>query len=78
MPQLSLYIQPKMLKQVETKARMEDVSISGWVSRQLYDVLQKRDVWPDNYFSLYGSLTDQTFVEPSELEYKTDVKRNNL
>ena len=33
------------------------------------------DTYPEGYFDLFGSIDDQTFVEPEELPWELDAKR---
>jgi hypothetical protein len=76
MPQISLYIDEATLKRVETLAKKEHKSISKWVRIRIKDSLENS--WPDNYFSLFGSVADKNFVRPKGLKPKNDVTREKL
>jgi len=63
MPQVSLYLDAKTLKAVETKAKAWNMSISKY----LKELIQK-DVhsnWPKDYFAPFGSIKDPTFKQIS-------------
>jgi len=63
MPQVSLYIDERTLKRIQTAAKTENLSLSRYVSQKLRATLE--DEWPDNYSDLFGSVTDPSFgVEP--------------
>lgn len=76
MPQLSLYIDANTLSKIEIAAKINNTSISKWVSERLKESLI--DKWPDNYISLFGCIDDDTFnVEKTE-GFNNDSKRENL
>jgi hypothetical protein len=52
MPQLSLYIDADILNKVEAAAKIDNKSISKWVSERLREAFE--DKWPENYKSLFG------------------------
>ncbi len=64
MPQLSLYIDEKTLKNVEKAAKTEHVSISKWVCGKLKKSFNED--WPENYFNLFGSISDDSFSRPKQ------------
>jgi len=76
MPQISLYIDEKTLKKIEEAAQLENVSISKWVSGKLAEHLEKN--WPDNYTSLFGSITDDSFCAETIKDFTTDIDREEL
>jgi hypothetical protein len=76
MPQISLYIDKPTLKKVETLAKKEKKSISKWVRLRIKKSME--NTWPDNYFSLFGSVTDKKFIRYKELEFKIDAHREKL
>lgn len=73
MPQISLYIDEKTLKKIESAAHREHLSLSKWVAEQIKAKVDP--VYPVNYESLYGSINDGTFAKPSKLDIKHDSKR---
>jgi hypothetical protein len=76
MPQISLYIDEKTLKKVETAALKQHVSISKWVAEQLKNRVEP--IYPLGFERLFGSITDDTFIEPKELASTVDAVRENI
>lgn len=76
MPQISLYIDKETMQMVEKAARAEDLSISKWVGKQLKKSL--RTNYPADYEHLFGSITDESFVEPERHPDTTDAKRESF
>ena len=76
MPQISLYIDDETLKKVGRAAKLENKSISKWVSSRIKTSLSNS--WPQDWFTLFGSLNDETFKEPDELNFSEDSKREKL
>lgn len=76
MPQLSLYVNSNTLKKVESAAKRENISISQWVRVKIEKSIEKS--WSDDYFTLFGSISDDTFQSPTKLEFKKDSKRIKL
>ncbi len=76
MPQISLYIDKNTLASVEKAAKNDKLSISKWVARKIRKALHSE--WPSNYFNLFGSIKDDSFVEPEKLNIKHDSKRETL
>lgn len=76
MPQISLYIEKEILKKVEIAAKLENKSISKWVASQIKSNLRKQ--YPEDYFSLFGSITDENFIEPNEINFNEDIAKEKL
>ncbi len=76
MPQLSLYLNKKMMKQLEEGAAMSNLSISKYVSLSLNNYFDSS--WPVGYSELFGSIKDPTFEKPDTLNFQDDGKRENL
>lgn len=76
MPQISLYIEEDILKKIEIAAKLENKSISKWVALQIKSNL--RNQYPKDFFTLFGSITDKSFVEPREIDFDKDVSKENL
>lgn len=76
MPQISLYVDEETFKKVGRAAKLENKSISKWVSSRIKTSLNNS--WPEDWFSLFGSLNDETFKEPNELDINADSKREML
>lgn len=73
MPQISLYIDEKTLQKVESAAKRQHLSISKWVAEQIRAKVDP--IYPVDFESLYGSIDDDTFVAPSELNFGQDADR---
>jgi hypothetical protein len=76
MPQLSLYLDDKTLKKVEKAAKIENTSISKWVTGKLKEHLENE--WPDNYSSLFGSISDESFCAEAIADFANDASREKL
>jgi hypothetical protein len=76
MPQLSLYIDEPTLKKVEIAAKNQHLSISKWVADQIKSRVNA--VYPKDYENLFGSISDDSFVEPNDLVFANDIKREEM
>lgn len=76
MPQISLYIDKKTLASVQRAAKNDKLSVSKWVAKKIRKALSSE--WPSNYFNLFGSIQDESFTEPEELNITKDSKRESL
>ncbi|MBK7107346.1 MAG: toxin-antitoxin system, antitoxin component [Ignavibacteriae bacterium] len=76
MPQLSLYVDDDTLKKVAKAAKLENKSISKWVSSKIKSSLSNS--WPEDWFSLFGSIYDESFGSIIKLEFKNDSEREFL
>ena len=76
MPQLSLYVDSNTLKKVEYAAKRENISISQWVKVKIQKSIDKN--WSEDYFTLFGSIKDESFQAPKKLTFKSDTKRQKL
>lgn len=76
MPQISLYIDEKTLKEIEKAASEEQVSMSKWVVKRIQSHL--KPTYPDNYANLFGSIKDDSLTRPDQLSFQHDAKREPL
>lgn len=76
MSQLTLYLDEKSLKLIEKCARKDHKSLSGWAKERLLNSINNK--WPDEFFSLYGSIKDDSFKRPEQISYDHDSKREAL
>ena len=76
MPQISLYVDDDTLKKVGRAAKLENKSISKWVSSKIKSSLNNS--WPENWFSLFGSMDDKSFDSVPKLDFKNDSSREVL
>ncbi len=73
MPQLSLYIDHVTLDKIDKMAKRDHVSISKWVGKSISKFL--KDEFPEDYFSLFGSIQDSSFNKPEPLRFSGDSTR---
>jgi hypothetical protein len=76
MSQLSLYIDAETLAKIEKAAKLNNTSVSKWVSSVLNESLVKN--WPDNYANLFGSIKDDTFTETRVNDFSGDTEREEI
>jgi hypothetical protein len=76
MPQISLYVDQATLEKIEKRAKQNKTSISKWVGNNLKKSLE--DDYPEGFFDLFGSIKDDSFVEPDEIDPKYDAPREEL
>ena len=76
MPQISLYIDEATLKKVENAAVKQHVSISKWVAEQIRSRVEP--IYPADYETLFGSISDASFVRPADITFNADTKREAL
>ena len=76
MPQISLYIDESTLKKVEYAAQKEHVSISKWVAEQIRSRLDPS--YPQDFESLFGSISDSSWVRPQDAPFAADSWRETL
>jgi len=76
MPQISLYIDEKTLKKVEGAAARQHVSISKWVADQIRSKVDP--VYPADFESLFGSLSEDDLKRPEVVSGAHDSRREQL
>jgi hypothetical protein len=76
MPQISLYIDEATLKKVESAASRQHVSISRWVADQIRSKVEP--VYPKEFETLFGSLSDDSFVRPEQIDFAHDSQREEF
>jgi hypothetical protein len=76
MGQLSLYIDDETLKKVEEAAKSQHMSVSKWITSRIKNSFKTS--WDDNFFSLFGSIKDDSFKRPNQIDYEHDAKRESL
>ena len=73
MSQVSLYLEKEILETARRNARLENTSLSKYVSRAL--VKQAESGWPQGYWDLFGALQDDTFVCPSDVPFDQALEK---
>jgi hypothetical protein len=76
MPQISLYIDKDTLQKIERIAKKRRTSISKWVGNNLKKLI--KDDYPDDFFSLFGAIRDDSFNKHPVDDFSHDSKRENL
>jgi hypothetical protein len=76
MPQLSLYLDDETHRELEKRSNISKVSISKFVAKILKTHLSVG--WPDGYFSLFGSITDESFDKQEVSDWSSDTPRMSL
>jgi hypothetical protein len=76
MPQVSLYIDKETLGKIEELAQKSHTSISKWVGNNLKKLI--KDDYPEDFFSLFGVLDDDSFNRPSEIAFHADSTREEI
>ena len=75
MPQLSLYIDDDTLRKIELGAKINETSISKFISGVIKDYFSKS--WPVGYKNLFASISDDSFIVPDEIK-DFDANREEL
>ena len=76
-PQLTIYLDREMERRVREAARHEGKSLSRWAGEQLGRAAGAGR-WPEGYFELFGSVSDESFREVEELPAAADTVRERL
>ena len=73
MTQLSLYLDPSTMEYLRKEASSQDCSLSKYVANIIKD--RSVSAWPKNFFDLYGTIDDESFLAPLELDFSLDTPR---
>ena len=76
MPQLSLYLDEDIHRELETRARLNKTSVSKFVISTLKTHFSKG--WPDGFQNMYGSIADESFVKQDASDWSLDAPRESL
>jgi len=76
MGQLSVYIDDDTLKKVEDAAKSQNISVSKWITSRIKKSFKTN--WDDDFFSLFGSIKDESFKRPDQIDYENDSMRETL
>ncbi len=76
MPKISLYIDEPTLKKIKNAASRQHVSISKWVAEQIRARVEP--VYPADFETLFGSVSDESFTRPEDISFKMDSKRDSI
>ncbi len=76
MAQLTLYIDDKMIKQIESEAKKEKSSVSRWVAKKIAMVLQRS--WPASFLATAGALKGEGLKRPPQTDFAMDARKAKL
>jgi hypothetical protein len=76
MPQLSLYIDEEILKKIEIAAKMNNISISKFVSDTMKTHLSNG--WTKGFENVFGSITDESFEINDFKDFSSDTERESI
>lgn len=77
MGQMTIYLDDQTIREIETAAGREHLSVSRWVKERVKKSL--RSGWPPGYFErVVGSLKDSEIEIPPELPFSLDRPRPEL
>ncbi len=77
MGQVTIYLDDQTIREIETAAGREHLSVSRWVKERVKKSLHSE--WPSGYFEkTFGALKDIDFAAPSELPFSLDAPRETL
>lgn len=77
MAQLTIYLDEESHRLVEEAAAREGSSLSRWARIRLVAAATPRG-WPEGFFALFGSVRDESFEAPAELDWNDDAARDPL
>ena len=79
MAQLTLYLNDEAHALVLAAAKREGTSLSKWAGKHLVAAAKPdTDTLPASFFDLFGSIDDESFEEPRELDSTADGKLDTL
>lgn len=67
MTQISIQLDANTLKILKSTAKRNHTSVSEWIKARIYRGLKQE--WPEDYFSLFGSLDEDDLCEPPEIPF---------
>ena len=67
MAQVNIQLDASTLRALEMAATKHRTSVSKWIKDRIR--LGLKQEWPENYFSLFGSLDKDDLVEPPEIPF---------
>lgn len=67
MPQLNIYLDADSERLIERAAKRESTSLSRWAREKLLAAAGSPS-WPEDYAAALGSISDPSFVAPTEPE----------
>ena len=76
MPQLSLYLDDDIYRELETRARLNKTSVSKFMISALKSYFSKS--LPVGFQDIFGSIRDESFVKQEAPDWCLDMPREKL
>jgi len=76
MPRISLYVDKRTLAKIQEAAHEQRSSVSKWVAEQIRAKIEP--TFPETFEALFGSIADDSFIEPADLGFDRDAARESL
>ena len=76
MGQISIQLDAATLKLLERTAARNRVSVSKWVKSRIQGGLKQE--WPEDYFSVFGTLAEGELSEPPEIPFSYETRREDI
>ncbi|MCL2766667.1 MAG: hypothetical protein FWD21_03180 [Peptococcaceae bacterium] len=76
MPQVSIYLDEDIHREIEMRARLNKTSVSKFVISILKSHFTKD--WPDGFQNTFGSISDESFMKQDTVDWSSDTPRENL
>ncbi len=76
MAEITIQLDDGLMSELERQAAGKHLPVPMWIKKLILRGLKQE--WPEDYFSLFGSLADTDFSEPAELSFQKDCKRIDL
>ncbi len=78
MAQITIEVDSATFNKLKRYATKNHTSISAWIKSRILKVKGLKKEWPEDYFSVFGAINDEDLVEPIEIPFEYDSKRENL
>jgi len=76
MSQISIQLDASTIKMLESTAARSHTSVKQWIKDRIYRGLKQE--WPEDYFSLFGSLDEEDLCQPPEIPFSYESSRVEL
>jgi len=76
MPQISLYLEEEIHREIEMRARLNNTSVSKFVATTLKAFFSQD--WPRGFQNTFGSITDESFARHDPPDWALDTPRESL
>lgn len=73
MAQVSLYVDDATLQKIKISAQKQNLTLSKWVLAVIKKNISPS--YPPEFENLFGSISDETFKRPEQMDFSADSKR---